>query len=231
MSARQDDRSRLSLRERAAALRRLDTALLSDAIERVGGGGVPLGLRAMRPGPRRIAGPAVTVELGPADGASPAVHLGARAVDAAREGSVFVVANGGRTDIAVWGGLLSTAAAVRGAEGVIVDGACRDVEEIGELGIEVFCRGVAPVTARGRVVERSSGQPVKISEVSVFPGDWVVGDATGVVILLADRLDDVLSVAGELAELESGLRRELLARRPAAEVLGRGYESMARGES
>lgn len=208
----------------------LDTGLLSDALEGFEGGGVPRGIRALSASPRRIAGRAVTVQLGPAGTGVPAIHLGARAIDAATAGDVIVVANDGRVEMAAWGGLLSAVAAARGVSGVVIDGACRDVEDHGGLDLEVFCKGAVPVTARGRIAERAVGEPVRIAGVRIQPGDWIVGDATGIVVVPADRIEDVVAVAGRLYEHEARLRDRIVAGEPASGVLGASYESLLQEE-
>lgn len=213
----------------AGALLRFDTGVLSDAVERVHGPAVPLGIRSLCPKPRRIAGRAVTVRLGPPRREAPVVHLGARAIDSARAGDVMVIANDGRLDAAVWGGLLSAGAALRGVAGIVIDGACRDVDELLDLELEVFSKGIVPLTARGRVVEHSFGEAVMVSGVCVRPGDWVIGDASGVVIVPAGEVESVVSVAREIALCESALHRAIVAGRPVSEVLDATYESLLEG--
>lgn len=218
-----------SIQAIARDLKMFDTSLLSDSIERVHGMGVPAGIRALSSRPRRIAGRAITVEVGPQESESSRIHLGARAIDSAGKGDVIVVANSGRLDTAVWGGLLSTGASIKGVEAVVIDGACRDVEELLDLGVEAFCRGVVPVTARGRYVELSFGEHVTISGVPVDPGDWVVGDATGIVVIPAGRVEDVIAVAVRISRNEDRLRRSILEHRPVADVLADSYESLVEG--
>jgi len=69
---------------------------------------------------------------------------------------VIVVANGGRTDVSSWGGIVSVGAAMRSVRGVITDGACRDVAQAREFGFAVFARAQVPVTARGRLRQKSA---------------------------------------------------------------------------
>ena len=171
----------------------------------------------------------MTVELTAGRLEGRAVHLGARAIDAAGAGDVIVVANDGRLDAAAWGGLLSAGAAVRGIQAVVIDGACRDVEEQRDLDVEIFCKGVVPATARGRFAERSWGGPIMISGVPVDAGDWVVGDATGIVIVPAGRVEAVIAAAAHLARREAGLRQAILARQLVSEVLDASYESLIAG--
>ena len=205
---------------------RVCSRTLSDALESVQGAGIALGLRALSTRPRRIAGPAITVELGPFEAGVAQAHLGAQAIDSARKGDVIVVANAGRLDVAAWGGLLSAGAEARSVEAVVIDGACRDADDLWDLELEVFCKGVTPLTARGRVTQRSFNQPVCISGVKVSPGDWVVGDASGVVIVPAGRVEAVLSAAQRLALREVDLRRAILAGEPVSEVLDTSYETL-----
>src|SRR4051812_49552382 len=131
-------------------LARLDTCAVSDALDRLGLVGAVAGLRPMWPCPR-VAGRVVTVKLKPATGERPSRHLGTAAVEAATPGDVIVVDHGGRAEAAGWGGILSLAAKVKGVGGVIVDGACRDVDESRDVRLPVFARSATPRTARGRI--------------------------------------------------------------------------------
>jgi regulator of RNase E activity RraA len=116
--------------ERFAAL---DSAALSDALEACGLAPGQGGLPPMC-GQPRIAGFAVTAELGPLAGEHGGAHILTDVVAAAGSDSVLVVANCGRTDVSAWGGILSTGASVRSVRGVIIDGACRDVGQARERG-------------------------------------------------------------------------------------------------
>src|SRR5690349_168970 len=113
-----------------AALRGLDSCLLSDALESIGVLGAVSGISPVWPC-GRILGRAVTVRLRRLEpGEVPAgPHLGARAIEASAPGDVIVVAHDGRSDSAGWGGLLCAAAGAAGVSGVVVDGACRDVDD------------------------------------------------------------------------------------------------------
>jgi 4-hydroxy-4-methyl-2-oxoglutarate aldolase len=211
----------------AESLRRLaahDTPTVSDALERTGRFGTITGLARVTT-QARIAGVAVPMQLGPAGAETPAHHLGARAVEAADEQSVIVVAGGSR-ECGGWGGLLSRAAQVAGVRGVVVDGLARDVDEADDLGFPVFARGVTPLTARGRQVEVSCGEPVVVEGVRVAPGDLVLADGSGVVVLPADAVHEVLDAADEIARREAQMVSRLQAGEPASAVMGRSYETM-----
>lgn len=212
-------------------LRALDACAVSDALDRHGLTGVLAGLRSLA-GQRTVAGRAVTVLLGPprGPGGSPRRHLGTAAVDASGQGEVIVVAHQGRTDCAGWGGLLSRAAAGRGVEGVLVDGAARDLTEASEVGLPVFARSGTPVSARGRTVELAWGEPVEIAGTPVAPGDLVLGDASGVVVVPAGRADEVLATAERIAAAESAMAAAIDAGNPVSEVMGKNYEELTDGD-
>ena len=210
-----------------ARLRALDTCAVSDALDRHGVRGVLTGLRALAAS-RPFAGRAVTVRLGPAAGGGtpPRRHLGTAAVDAAGPGEVVVVAHQGRTDCAGWGGLLSRAAAVRGIEGVVVDGAARDLAEAAEAGLPVYARNATPVTARARAAEQDWGEPVELDGVTVVPGDLVLADAGGVVVIPAGRAEDVVATAERIAATEAAMARAIEAGTPVSDVMGKTYEEL-----
>jgi regulator of RNase E activity RraA len=201
-------------------------------MDQLGLAGVARGLRGLTVA-RRVTGPVRTVALGPADGGgtgrTPAAagrHLGTAAIEAAQPGDVIVVAAGGRVDAAGWGGVLSLAATMRGVSGVIVDGACRDVDESATLDLPVYALAGVPTTARGRQVEVGWNTPVDIAGVTVSPGDLVVADGSGVVFLPAGRADDVIAAAERIAAREAAMADRLRAGEPASAVLSADYEEM-----
>ncbi len=210
----------------AERLGALGTTTLSDALESLGSRGECAGILSLGTGESRIAGPAVTVELAPVTEASAEPHLGAAAIEAARPGDVVVVANHGVIHIAAWGGLLSEAARLAGIAGIVIDGACRDVDEIARLGLAVFARATTPLTARGRITERATGSPVHLAGREVRMGDWIVGDASGVVVVPASLCEAALVAGERIAAVEEEMRAELLAGAPASRVLGTRYERM-----
>jgi 4-hydroxy-4-methyl-2-oxoglutarate aldolase len=214
----------------AQTLSGFDTCLLSDAMESIGAFGAVSGIGPVWPC-GRIAGPAVTVRLRRLEpGESPAAgpHLGVRAIEASQPGDVIVVAHDGRSDSAGWGGLLSAAAAAAGVRGVVVDGACRDVDDSSTHGFPVYARSVTPVTARGRTVEADTGCPVQIGAVSVRPGDLVVADGSGVVVVPRDLMPEVAASADRLARREADLLAALREGVPPAQVMDGSYDRMLR---
>lgn len=204
--------------------------MVSDALDRLQLRGTVHGIGRLWACPR-VVGRVVTVQLGPfdAEAAAAAPHLGTRAIEAAGDEHVIVVANAGRVEMAGWGGLLSRAARQRGVRGVIVDGACRDVDEGEELGFALYARAAVPTTARGRASEVGSDVVVTIAGVDVAPGDLVIADASGVVFVAADSATEVLATAERLAAREAELAAQIDRGVPPTQVLGGGYEGMTRG--
>lgn len=212
--------------EAIARLARLDTCAVSDALDRLGLQGVALGIRPLWPCPR-IVGRCVTVKLKPAGSEKPKQHLCTAAIVAAAAGAVIVVDNGGRTDVAGWGGLLSLAAHVKKLSGVIVDGAARDVDESRDLGFPVYARAAAPVTARGRIVQQSFNEAVQLAGVRVETGDLVIADASGVVFIPRARENEALAQAEAIAAREATMAAAIRGGRSVLEVMeSAGYESM-----
>lgn len=206
----------------------LDSCACSDAMDRLGLTGVAPGLRPLTVA-HMVTGRVITVELGPVGQGSsqPAGrHLGTAAIEAARPGDVIVVAAGGRTGAAGWGGVLSLAASIRQVAGVIVDGACRDVDESTALGLPVYGLAATPATARGRQAELGWNAPVQIAGVTVRPGDLVVADGSGVVFLPAGHAADVIAAAEEIAGREAAMARRIRAGEPVSRVLSGDYEQM-----
>jgi regulator of RNase E activity RraA len=209
-------------------LAKLDTCAVSDAMDRHGLAGVAPGIRPLT-STARIAGRVVTVRLKPHDGGQSTRHLGTAAIVAASPGDVIVVDHQGREDAAGWGGILSRAAQLRGVAGVIVDGACRDVDEAREIGFPVFATASTPRTARGRAVEESFNEPVSLGGIAVQPGDLVLADGTGVVFVPAGQAETVIATAEQIAAREAEMTRAVLAGDPVTEVMGRNYETMVSG--
>lgn len=198
---------------------RLDSCAVSDALDRVGRDGALLGISPMTTTGRRLAGRISTVRVVARSDDEPRPHLGTTAIEAGGPGTVLVVSSGGRTDVSGWGGILSLAAIQRGIEGVVVDGACRDVDEARELGFPVFARASVPVTARGRIVEQATDVRLDVNGVEVLPGDWLVADGSGVVRCPGDAIDEVLDVAERLTRRETAMADAVRAGRPVSEVM------------
>jgi 4-hydroxy-4-methyl-2-oxoglutarate aldolase len=206
-------------------LRALDTCAVSDALDALGLPGAALGLHSVT-GRHHLAGRAVTIDLVEAGTVESPRHLGTAAIDASGPGDVIVVAHHGRPNVSGWGGVLSTGARKAGIEGVVVDGAVRDVDEATDLGLPVFALTGVPVTARGRVVERAWNADVELAGVAVRPGDYVVADGSGVVFVPAASIDAVLDKAETIAAKERAMVARVHDGQPMVEVMGADYENL-----
>jgi 4-hydroxy-4-methyl-2-oxoglutarate aldolase len=152
----------------------------------------------------KIVGPALTVRTFPADNLM--IH---KAVTLAKPGDVLVVNAGGYKDYAVFGDLLGLSCKVHEIGGLVVDGATRDAEGMQAIGFPVFARAVVPAGP----FKDSPGAinvPVSCAGVPVRPGDIVVGDADGVVVVPQEHAADVLAKAQAAVAKEQGMREHIL---------------------
>ncbi len=209
-------------------LRLVDACAVSDALDSLGVRGVAHGLSRLSTR-RRVAGRVRTVKLEAANGTASPRHLGTAAVDASGPGQVIVVAHGGRTDVAGWGGILSLAGATRGIEGVVIDGACRDIDESREVDMPVFARCAVPSTARGRVVERDWNVPIEVCGVPVEPQDYVIADGSGVVFVPRAHAPDIVARAEQIAAREQAMAAEVRKGTRVSDVMNANYESLISG--
>jgi len=214
--------SKESFRDRLA---RLDTCVVSDALDRLGLSGVVTGIHRLSTD-RAIAGRVLTVKLERPDGRVPDHHNGTLAIEAAEPGDVIVIEQRALPDGAGWGGILSFAAKQRNVAGVIVDGPCRDIDESKAFDFPVYGRSAAPRTARGRVIETGFNVPVEIGTVTVSPGDWVLADGSGIAFLAAASAERILATAEELAAKERAMISAIRAGTPVSKVMAGNYERM-----
>jgi 4-hydroxy-4-methyl-2-oxoglutarate aldolase len=152
---------------------------------------------------QRICGPAATVLEVATDEFVPPQHA-LDLIDEAPRGSVIVIAiEGGAPEVAVWGGLMTAGAVANGHVGAVLDGGVRDLVEIRrDYGFPVYARDVSPGTTLGRYRTVASQVPVKVGGVIVHPGDIVVGDVDGVVIVPKAQAAEVLAMAQEIDSRE-----------------------------
>jgi regulator of RNase E activity RraA len=155
--------------------------------------------------PAKAVGQALTVQLSKGDLVDPL-----KALEVGRAGDVIVVDAGGETETSVVGGLMGGLAKNRGIRGMIVDGAGRDVDELRDIGWPIWTRAI---TARGthtmfsgRKEELSINVPVACGGVVVRPGDFVVADEIGVVVVPHERAEEILGLAREQADREQRTR-------------------------
>jgi 4-hydroxy-4-methyl-2-oxoglutarate aldolase len=207
-------------------LLKLSTTNLSDALDKVGLRGAVSGIRPMYACPR-IVGRAVTIKIMAAGLLKSEHHLGVHAIDAADSGDIIVIDNHGDTENNCWGEILSMGAKMKGVSGVVIDGAARDIDMCEEFEFPVYARGTVPITARGRIMQESFNQVVRIGNVQVRPGDIVIADINGVVIVPVEKLDEVLGAAEQILQKEEAMVAELKKGVPIIEVDKKyAYEQM-----
>lgn len=180
----------------------LGSATLHEAAGRLGA--LPPAIRAMTPSPA-CAGPAVTVACPPADNLW--LH---RAVYECAPGAVLVANVSGAYEWGYWGEVLSCAAAERGIAGVVIDGCVRDLVRLAEMGVPVFARGAA-IRGTRKHPEGAGGinGDLPVGEIVVHPGDWVIGDEDGVVVIPRADLATVAAAGRSRAEKEAELMHQL----------------------
>jgi regulator of RNase E activity RraA len=181
---------------------KLDTATISDALDRLGIPGQCLNIKPRDPR-FRVTGRAFTLYYAPAG--KPAGTVG-EFIDEVRPGSVIVIDNGGRENATVWGDILTEIAHRRGIAGTVIDGACRDTALCLELGYPVFSRSYSMRTGKDRVQLDATEVTVNIGDARVSPGDLLRGDADGVVAIPRQHEAEVLSVAEGIAIAEDAIR-------------------------
>lgn len=209
-----------------ARLARVDACALSDAMDQLGLPGVVTGL-SQYSGDKQIVGRVITVKLGTGAGhAGPPRHLCTAAIDIGGADNVIVVEQRTGVEAGSWGGLLSVGAQVRGIAGVIVDGPVRDIDQSREIGFPVFARSLTSLTARGRIVEVDTNVPVRIGDIEVAGGDYVLADRSAAVFVSAADIERVLGAAETIAAKETAMAQAIRSGRPISAVMGGDYEDM-----
>jgi len=191
-------------------LSKLDTCAVSDALDSLNLKGATWGVRPQWQCPK-IAGRAVTMKIKPAGLQQPTQHLGTAPIEAAQPGDIIVIDNGGKLEFSCWGGLLALSAKLKGVGGVVIDGASRDIDEARDLEFPVYARGVVPMTARGRVMQESYNQEIQFAGVQCHPGDLVLADGSGVIIIAKEKEHEVVAAAEAIyakeQEMAAGIRK------------------------
>src|SRR5436190_24005774 len=187
----------------------IGTSTWSDALDQCGISGVVRGI-VQRSGRGRFAGFAVTArERAGALGSFPRADFGVGKMIAAIEpGDVLMVDLGG-ADISTFGGLAALATQKRGAAAVVIEGGCRDLEEIRATDLWLASRSVTPTTGKTRLKLEALGEPVTIGGIPVKPGDLVAGDDTGIVVVPRGDLERVIEAAERMLATDAALERAL----------------------
>jgi regulator of RNase E activity RraA len=197
--------------ERIKALSELDTASVADILG--GKGTMHSSIGPLQQGMHLI-GRAYTVTTPPGDMLSCYVAL-----ENCPKGMVLVVGGGGYTEAAIWGSLMTYQAKIKGLAGIVIDGAVRDTETIRNLGLPVFCISSSP---RDGTIRTLGDVEVNITcgGACVKPGDYILGDADGVVVIPQEYIDHVIEKAKDTKEMERTIFREIDAGKSLYELLG-----------
>lgn len=187
------------------ALKKMDTASISDAMDKLGIQCGLLGIQAVVEG-NKICGDAFTVHYIPCG-----VEKGTVGdfIDDVQPGQVVVIDNGGRLYCTVWGDIMTYTAKTKGIEGTLIDGVCRDVNGIKELGYGIYTKGKYMVTGKERVTVDAVNIPVAISGVQVRPGDIILGDDSGALVIPKERAEEVLTIAQNIEAVEQKIIAEV----------------------
>jgi len=188
--------------EIAARLKPLGAGSVSDALGKTGAMD-----HEMRPRSRnaRMVGPAFTVRIHTAD-----ILMVGKALSECPKGAVLVIDGRSERNTAIWGGLTTQAALRKGMAGVVIDGAIRDITDIARSRLPVFARAIV-ANAGGAEYAGELQVPVNCGGVVVNPGDWVVGDEDGVVVVPQARLEEVIATARRILAAEARISRQIRA--------------------
>ncbi|HHT9117047.1 MAG TPA: 3-hexulose-6-phosphate synthase [Candidatus Hypogeohydataceae bacterium YC38] len=179
-------------------LLKVSTPNISDGSHRAGG---LIGLQAVVSGVKMV-GRALTVRCYPGDWAKPV-----EAIDVAQEGQVLVIDAGG-VGPAIWGELATHSAIQKGLAGVVINGAIRDTYEIRRLNFPAFAKLVMPNAGEPKGFGEI-GVPVTISGITIYSGDWIVGDDDGVMVISRREAKEMANYAMDWLEKENRIRAEI----------------------
>jgi regulator of RNase E activity RraA len=198
----------------------LFSAVLADVLDSLGHrtSALPIDIRPLKP-EWKIFGRAATLSAVPVqvEPEKPyAVEL--ECVDSLRPGDVLIGTTNGDRSSALWGELLSTCARIHGAVGAVIDGLTRDAAKIVAMDFPVFAAGFCPLDSKGRLDGVSFGEPIQIGDCMVRPGDWILGDIDGVVVVPVELAEQAFPRALEKVSGENRVRVELAKGRSAQEV-------------
>jgi 4-hydroxy-4-methyl-2-oxoglutarate aldolase len=182
-------------------------------------------VRPIAPG-TRICGPAYTVQCAPGDNLM--LH---KALQRAAPGDVLVAAAGGAYEFGYWGALMASAAVARKLGGLAIDACVRDSAEIRDMGFPLFCRGFC-IRGTTKAVLGLINYPLNFSQATIFPGDLVLGDDDGMVVVRREDCKEVLESSLKRVSAEESKVTQLKAGVSSVELnsLDKVFESLGLGE-
>jgi regulator of RNase E activity RraA len=195
------------------------------------------GTRPLRPGQKRVAGPAFTLRFVPAreDLATPeswSSPVSTRAaIEAMPTGCIAVVDAMGITDAGIFGDILCARMQVRGVAALVTDGVVRDVAGVLGAGLPVWCKGAAAPPSVAGLTFVNWQEPIGCGGVAIFPGDVIVVDDDGAVVIPRALLNEVVEAAAEQEKLEAWIMGEVQAGAPLPGLYPANAENKARYEA
>ncbi|WP_305985831.1 RraA family protein [Roseibium sp. MMSF_3544] len=196
----------------------LDTNTISDALDFLNMNGATVGITPLWDCPK-VVGRASTIQLGPKREAKPTVHLISPVIDTVTTDDRVLVIAGGVDGVSCWGDILANAAKAKGVRASIIDGMSRDIEGSEAISYPVYGKGLTMISARNRVIQYASGEPVKMAGVTVKQDDYVIADRCGTVFVEAERIAEVLDLAERIDRRQSGMVEAVRQGRSVAEVM------------
>ncbi|MCX6607449.1 MAG: RraA family protein [Acidobacteria bacterium] len=181
-------------------LMKCGTGPISDALGK--GGAMDHGMRPWS-GNAKMAGPAYTVQVHTAD-----ILMVSKALAECPAGHVLVIDGHGERNTALWGGLTTLSAQLKGLAGVVIDGAIRDLADIRGSQLPVFARAVVPNAGGAEYVGKLQ-VPVACGGMVVHPGDWLVGDDDGVVVIPVGQLEETMEKAERIVGAEEKIAKAI----------------------
>ena len=183
----------------------INTCDISDALDSMGLQGQVHGIVPLWPGAPTLVGRALTMKLHPQAKSSTVIGT-LEGIAVGEPGDVIVFDNDGRTDINTFGSIAAYCAQKQGIVGCITDGASRDVDGMQQDNFPIYGRGAVTTSVRDRTGFVGYQVPIRIGGVNVNPGDIVMADVNGVVVIPADRLEEALKMAKFFREMENRVK-------------------------
>jgi regulator of RNase E activity RraA len=199
-------------------LAKLDTNTVSDALDFLDLPGATVGIYPLWNCPK-IVGRASTIQLGPKGDAKQKQHIISPVIDAIDTDDRVLVITGAPAGISCWGDIIANAARYKKIQGTVIDGYSRDIEGSESIGYPVYGRGITMISARNRLDQISSGEPIQFGGVSVNQDDYVISDRCGTVFVPAAKIEEVIELGERIAKRQDGMVDAVRAGRSVADVM------------
>ncbi|MGM9533296.1 RraA family protein [Intestinibacter sp.] len=193
------------MKEYIERLKKLDTTCVSDAMDKLGIPCALYGVKPVIPG-HVICGEAFTIKYKPCGQVKGTVG---DFLDDVKPGNVIVIDNDGRTDCTVWGDIMAYTAKKIGVEATLIDGVCRDLPAVKKCDYPIFSKGYYMSTGKDRVEIASINEEVSVSNIPVCPGDIILGDDTGAVVIPRNCVEKVIEIAEGIEKTEKLILAEI----------------------